>query len=505
MSELSLDGILAHPDSGGIDLLTQHTTVWRDARVELEDSDLETVSDGFALLLAPRPTTSWGLDALIRRVFDLGITGLALPVSVAIDESNCALADRLGLTLLHTRRPTQLARVLWQLIEGRDAAALDLTRRVALSIRYQASTVSDLLGHLAATLGHGVALVDRDGVLASGGPALDPGLREHIDLTRDWVDLTSTSAGAAASVAVHGTMRPGVRLVIHGGPMSQTQLRALGIAVEVAMPAVAARILIDEVNEINDASTSSSLLGDFLEQGVMTPELEQRMLERGWRTSGWHMAFRVTGRTFVDPLVILREVRAELSSLPGEATATVRGAGVTGWLTFAEQPSPVELQRVIGRLRRIHRAIRAHLPIATGVGTLANGPAGLAQAIGEAHDAGQLAVGRSESDWFAHIDRFGLEQLLLAWTRSATFRPTAESIFAPLSEGDRRTLQAFLDEESSVVAASAALGVHRNTLAARMRRIEEHLGVSLTDPDSRLAIHLAVRALREIPAEDPDQ
>lgn len=505
MSELSLDGILAHPNNGGVDVLSQHATVWRDAHIELEDTDLTESPSGLALLLAPRPTTTWGLDALIRRVFDLGITGLALPTTVPIDESNRALADRLGVTLLHARRPTQLAMIVWQLVEGRDAAALDLTRRVALSIRYQASTVSDLLGHLAATLGHGVALVDPDGVLASGGAPLDAELRANIDHAKDWVAIASSPTGAAASVAVHGAMRLGVRLVIHGGPMSETQLRALGVAVEVAMPAVAARILIDEVTEINDASTSSSLLGDFLEQGVMTPELEQRMLERGWRTSGWHMAFRVTGRTFVDPLVILRAVRAELSSLPGEATATVRGAGVTGWLTFPEQPSPVEMERVIGRLRRIHQAIRAHLPVATGVGTLANGPAGLAQAVGEAHDAGQLAVSRSESEWFVHIDRFGLEQLLLAWTRSATFRPTAESIFEPLSDADRRTLQAFLDHESSVVAASAALGVHRNTLAARMQRIEELLGVSLTDPDSRLALHLAVRALREIPIEDPDR
>ncbi|MFT4219909.1 MAG: helix-turn-helix domain-containing protein [Microbacterium sp.] len=499
MSELSLDGILAHPDAADVDVLERGATVWRDVQVELDESGLRASSSGFALLLAPEPTTPWAVDALIRRVSDLGVTGLAFPATAPIGDSNRALAARLGMTLLRSTRPTRLAAALWQLVEGRDAVALGLVRRVALSIGYQAETISDLLRHLAANLGHGVALVDRDGVLASGGPLPGPGLLSLIDSTKEWIDLASGPEGSVASVAVHSPTRPGVRLVVHGGPMSDTQLRALGVAVEVAMPAVAARILIDQVNEIGDASRSSSLLGDFLEQPVMTAELEQRMLELGWRATGWHAAFRLTGRTYVDPLDILRAVNSELPALSGDASATVRGAGVTGWLTFAEQPTPAELQRVVGRVRHLHNTVRAHLPIATGVGTLASGAAGLARSIGEAHDAAQLALGREESDWFVQIDRFGLEQLLLAWTRSATFRPTAASLFAPLGDVDRRTLQAFLDHESSSVRASAALGVHRNTLAARMRRIEEALGVALDDPDTRLALHLAVRALRDAP------
>ncbi len=494
MTELSLDGILAHPDAGEVDVLTRGATVWRDAQVELHDAELDASPSGFALVLAPTPTTPWGMDALIRRVADLGITGLALPVTVPIGTSNRALAERLGITLLRTRRPTRLATVLWELAEVRDATALGLVRRVARSIAYRAATLTDLLRHLAANLGHGVALVDRDGVIASGGPSLESALLALIDTTHEWIDLASSPEGAVASVAVHSPTKPSVRLVFHGGPMSETQLRALGVAVEVAMPAVAARILIDEVVEMGDASSSSSLLADFLEQRVMTPELEQRMLKRGWRTSGWHTAFRIAGN--VDPLDILRAVRTELDSLPGKASATVRGAGVTGWLTLAEQPPPAELQQIIERLRALHETVRDRLPITTGVGTLANGAAGLVQSIGEAHDAARLAVSRAESDGFVHIDRFGLEQLLLAWAGSDTFKPTAASIFAPLSDADRETLAAFLDHESSVVEASAALGVHRNTLAARMRRIERSLGVTLDDPDTRLALHLAVRALR---------
>ena len=40
------------------------------------------------------------------------------------------------------------------------------------------------------------------------------------------------------------------------------------------------------------------------------------------------------------------------------------------------------------------------------------------------------------------------------------------------------------------------LGVHRNTVGARIARIEALLGVDLSVPDDRLALHLACRTAR---------
>lgn len=39
------------------------------------------------------------------------------------------------------------------------------------------------------------------------------------------------------------------------------------------------------------------------------------------------------------------------------------------------------------------------------------------------------------------------------------------------------------------------LGVHRNTVAARVARAQELLVVDLSDPDERLALHLACRSV----------
>jgi PucR C-terminal helix-turn-helix domain len=62
------------------------------------------------------------------------------------------------------------------------------------------------------------------------------------------------------------------------------------------------------------------------------------------------------------------------------------------------------------------------------------------------------------------------------------------------------TLRALLDHPGAGEAA-AALGVHRNTLAYRVRRIEELGGWSLADPDLRLALAMAVRIVGHGPPE----
>lgn len=84
-------------------------------------------------------------------------------------------------------------------------------------------------------------------------------------------------------------------------------------------------------------------------------------------------------------------------------------------------------------------------------------------------------------------------QLLRAWTQPDTFVDTARQALAELTADELLTLAAYLDQESSVAGTAAALGVHRNTILPRLRRIEERLGASLTDADTRLALHLTTR------------
>ncbi|MGN6752536.1 MAG: PucR family transcriptional regulator [Intrasporangium sp.] len=492
-AELSLRALLEHPDAVGVTVLNGGDTAWTRVVVENHEDALPAEVDrALAVLVDPTPTASWQVDALLRRVHDRGFTGIAL-TGEPPGQGSCALARRLGLVVLHTQTPLQLARACWQLAEARDALTLRMVRRVARSIEYRANDLGDLLGHLAGNVGEGIALIDRDGVLQTAGEPIPDSLLAQVSFDH-WLDIAESPDGLIASVAVESRTRHKLRVAMHGKDASIAYRNALSTAVQVVMPMVAARLLIDEVEAVSDASQSSGLLGDFLDsQGRVGAEVEQRMLAHGWRTSGYHLGFRMVGRGRLDQLELLRFVTSRLTHVPADSHAATRGGGVTGWLTFTETPSPAVIARRVQDLHAIHTAAQTSFMVATGVGSLAAGPTGLAATLGEARDAARLAADRERSRWFVHIDSLGLEQLLLAWTGGDTFASAAASMLSPLSEVERETLAAYLDEESSIVATADRLGLHRNTVSARIQRLQGLLGIDLRDPEARLALQLACR------------
>ncbi|CAN5797431.1 helix-turn-helix domain-containing protein [soil metagenome] len=83
-----------------------------------------------------------------------------------------------------------------------------------------------------------------------------------------------------------------------------------------------------------------------------------------------------------------------------------------------------------------------------------------------------------------------------------TFMTANEHLIDPrvqaLHDGDpalTATLRAYLDSFGDVAAAAQWLHVHPNTVRYRVRRIEQLLSTSLSDPDVRLAFALSLRAL----------
>ncbi|WP_017204585.1 helix-turn-helix domain-containing protein [Microbacterium algeriense] len=500
MSEtLSLSALLAQGENGGLRHVGGPAIGWDAVSVEAAEEDLPADGDGrLAILTGTAPATTWQQDAMLRRVRDRGYTGLALPGAAGIDAGSLRLADRIGLCLLDVDRPVQLARACWMLIEARDALTLNQVRKIAQSFEYAADDLGDLLGHLAANLGLGVALIDAAGVLREAGAHLDADLHAAIRFD-SWIDGARAGESAAASVRVDSPGRTGLRLVLFGRGLGESQLQSLSVAAEVAMPAVAARILIDEIAAVNDVAASSGLLRDFVDlRGAVDADVERRMAERGWRTGGHHIGFRMVARGRVDPFSLLRSITAGLSAIDAEAHATTAGRGISGWLSFPEAPGPDRVERSVAALRELHLSALRDFAVATGVGSLQGGPEGLAGTLDEAGDAARIAAARSATGWFVRVDSLGLEQLLLAWTGNDTFVPAAQSLLAPLREGGGElltTLSSYLDHESGIAATAAALGLHRNTVAVRVRRVQELLGIDMSDPEARLALHLACRAV----------
>ena len=154
----------------------------------------------------------------------------------------------------------------------------------------------------------------------------------------------------------------------------------------------------------------------------------------------------------------------------------------------------------------LHRALVDALdtPLVTvGVGTVARSPREIPRTYQEAEQALDLAervFGRGRIVYFGDLGVYRL----LSRLDQVELRRFHEERLGPLLQYDRqhrtelvKTLDAFLAANNSPTAAAERLHLHRNSLLYRLGRIEEILGVSLEDPEQRLALHLALRA-REV-------
>lgn len=194
---------------------------------------------------------------------------------------------------------------------------------------------------------------------------------------------------------------------------------------------------------------------------------------------------------------------------PGPAlTALWAGRGPGGplvahddcWVAWQSVPAPDGGDPVAGaesRLRAALADIGGYVPVAGGVAGAAAGLPGLGAALADARAAAGVAAAGAPGG-VVRADRLGTAQLLAALP-AAALRGPATAVLAPLLEADRdgtllRTLAAVLDTGAALSPAATALGVHRNTVAARLDRIRS-LGFDPDDPAQRLALHLACRVL----------
>ncbi|MDQ0377037.1 helix-turn-helix domain-containing protein [Amycolatopsis thermophila] len=438
--------------------------------------------------------TDWQLDALLRRGADSGAAGLLLPELEPLAATRM-LADRLAMPLLVTA-----ARPLDLLVEARlmlaapdlDRANLVLATHRALGERLRSP--EEVVAALRELLRSPVALLDDRGEPLAGELAsaarvrVDEPVPQRVDLD-DRVLL--------AHPALLGGPVLWVAAELSGADAARADVVPPALAV--AAGAVQRWLLANRLELERDARSRTALLGDLLRvDGEPGADLRRRAADAGWRLGGWHVGLRIGVSPTVDTVARTTEVVRALRAEQIAAVVVEHGDGWTGWVTFDQEPTAERVRTLAGRLRAAHKTLRRTLGAHLGVGRPHPRPDGLAATIAEATDAARLAATRPESGHFLHVDQLGMAQLLLEWTRTDTFEPAARALVAPLRDapGDLvRTLAAYLDAESSIAETAAVLGVHRNTVAARIARVEQLLDVDLSRPDDRLALHLASRAI----------
>lgn len=455
--------------------------------------------DDVVVLLTPVDRADARFDVLLRRASAAGTTMLVVDGSLELGPGTTTLADRLGVAVLATPDPWATSVRLHELIGtgmGPAArAALDASR-VALDAGPE---LDDLFTRLDRSLGHPVRFLDASG-LALRGAAVDDTARAVLVRRAGTSDVLIAEGVDETLVAIPVGTGIGPRAWVAVGlsvPIAAEQ-QVVASALQVAAVAVGHRLLLTRLDDERDARYRMAMLDELrAADGVPAPQLVQRTIAAGWRLDAWHVGARVVARQGVDLVAFRQQVDAAVRAEGIDAVVVEQADGWVLWLSEPDEPGREAVADIAGRLRRAQNTLRTTVETNVGVGSLQAGPAGLVRTLGEAGDAARLAASRPESGHFVHVDRLGLAQLLLAWTQTDTFLPASRQLLAPLERGGGAlltTLAAYLDAESSIAETAAVLGVHRNTVSDRIARVERLLGVDLSDPETRLALHLATRA-----------
>ena len=191
------------------------------------------------------------------------------------------------------------------------------------------------------------------------------------------------------------------------------------------------------------------------------------------------------------------EIRRELRLLAPARRMALRGSAESLELR-AVAVADGRTSRRLELAGRVAGAARAHGRGVPAVRRAGRSAGGRRRSAGDPRGGGVLA----DAPMVARADRMAAYRLLAQPAQPAGWARHARALLEPLLAGRpdvRRehlaTLKAVL-ERPGLAEAAAELGIHRNTVAYRVRRIEAVTGWRLADPDLRLPLALALRLVQ---------
>jgi len=168
-------------------------------------------------------------------------------------------------------------------------------------------------------------------------------------------------------------------------------------------------------------------------------------------------------------------------------------------IVFVEGDETVAREMALAVQGRVHE--RYHAQVVVGMGQISNDlqawRASFQQAVAAYRTANQWRLTAPLGFWEMGVYRL-LSLLVGSPELSKFYYETLGELTDPSPQNDEflATLEAFFEEHGNLTRTAKRLHVHRNTLLYRMDRIKEISGIDLDNPETRLAVHLALRVRR---------
>ena len=430
-------------------------------------------------------------DVALRDTAATGAAGVVLTGADAdsVEPTARRIADRYRLALLTARpgdEPTRLVIAVARVLAGDASMAL--------------ARVDDARQRIAASTSPAAILTAAATALAAEVTIREPGHAEPAAL----VEVDGVADGYVTSAVPEGA----------GGAW----VTAARTVVRLAADAYARAVAESRRTDLAPIHDRGRLLGELL----LAPESERaplvaRARALGVAVDGWHQVLRFelssslaeqstpTAQLDAVGATALDAVRAgEPEGTDGRWHGTRIGADVLLVHTTAANPGQAAARTAHRAATSALAAARERFPglvIRCGIGGAHRRPEGLRTSATDARAA--LAATRQSVPQreIVAIDALGLNPMLVEWYASDTTRASVDDLLAPLAElgpqaaeDSIRTLQSYLDHQSSPAKAAKDLNVHPQTITYRLRKITNLLRVDVNDPEQRLALQLACRA-----------
>ncbi|MCO8274916.1 helix-turn-helix domain-containing protein [Actinoplanes sp. TRM 88003] len=448
---------------------------------------------GLVVLHNEAATGGWSLAAALHLAWERNLSAVVVARSVA-GGSSVALAERLHMSLIVIDDdPIDVALQLAGQVSA-PAAARALRQARLAELLAEQTGIRGVLGVLNRELQQvPVALVVGGVVIAGQSAALTE--RPQVRLIEVEVQAPGERSAARLIAAVPST-GPASPSVSATASVSLEQVESL---LRLARPSLQAAWAQSRLDTATRAAHEQAAF-DLLRRLPSAPspadvEAPPWTSELGWQVGEanravWLAPLRPSGEP---PPEITYLIRASWQRGHSTWPLVAEGDGWISWHSGADPADVTSLRRALAGFR--DSAVAHRLVI--GVGRAHAGVAGLMRSVAEARLAAHVARedGPGAVQWF---DQVGANAAL-AWLPTTEIAQVADLTLEELMAAKDRaalvqTVLAVLDSGGSLSQASQQLGVHRNTVLARLARARQ-LGLTYDEPGQRLALHVLSYAL----------